>query len=186
MSKDIFFSLMGVATLFAVSCSNPKASSSGTSADTVKVQKNEPISLGNGYEASTDTRVSGHDYHISIRCVADKRGEVVTDELGQKFYPNRVEVAIVKDGKELLKHSFVKSEFAEHLPEKTASRMVLQGMSFYEEKSDASYLSFTSLVGEPGLDGGSAFLVKVSTENGSFSIVPDLKVMEEEGMEEMY
>lgn len=179
MNKLQLFALLGLMIFLSVSCSSPKASNSTASADSTTVQKDEPISLGNGYENLKEVKMSGHDYRISIRCVADKQGAVVEDDLGQKFYDNRVEVSIVKDGTELLKQSFSKTDFSSHLSESSLKRNVLQGMNFYGDKSDASYLYFTALVGEPGMDGGSAFLVKVSTENGSFSIEKDSEVFVE-------
>lgn len=176
MNKLQFFASLGLMIFFFVGCSNPQASNTTASADSTALQKDEPISLGNGYENKKEVEVAGHNYRISIRCVADKQGAVVEDDLGQKFYDNRVEVSIVKDGTELLKKSFSKTDFSSHLSESSLKRSVLQGMNFYGDKTDASYLYFTALVGEPGMDGGSAFLVKVSTENGLLSIEKDSEV----------
>lgn len=162
-----------LAALGNTSCSGNNADRTSTTADsTAQVSTDEPYA--DATVTRTDTmRISGRTYEITITREADKNGEVVSDELSNKFYDNSVRVRITADGEEQYDETYNKKSFDSQLSESEKQGSVLLGMAFDAEHSDSHAIYLGAQVGQPGIGEGPAFLVEIPLNGGSASITRD-------------
>lgn len=151
-----------LAALLTLSACGTKSEQTTEPSTTDTETTSGPMAITGG---SRSQEVNG--YQVSITCLADS-STVVKDQLDQEFYDNKVEVIINKEGAELFRHTFSKSEFSGNYD---AAHSILQGMAFSDIQN--GLFVFGAQVGEPGNDeGGSNYRITVSTA-GSMNIAPD-------------
>lgn len=177
MNKSL---LLCLACTAFFSCKNEKTETLTDSSDSSEWVQKKPVATGNNIPNRKTIQIGRSSYAITTTCMTDEAAPLVTDELGQGYYANKVRVKVTKDNDNLFEHTFEKADFSSLLSDKEMKGTILQGMNFFKDKSSASSLCFIAQVGEPGLDGGSIFLIKVDTQQGSFSIEKMTEVIPEE------
>lgn len=156
-------------------CGGKKTDTEASQQDSLEatMKSNEPYAdpaQTNEYEA----HLGGKTYKITISRAADKNQPIVTDELGKKFYDNRVNVVITCDGADFFNKSYTKDSFSEFLTSKTDRQgTVLLGMAYDSEKSTAQAIHLGAQVGQVGIEEGPAFSIEVPLNGGASSIVRD-------------
>ncbi len=155
-------------------CGSGKSDKTDASADSTaqKAVSDAPYaepSQSNTYTAT----LAGRHFEISISRKADQSLPTVTDELGKKFYNNRVEVTIKADGEEFFSHSYTREAFQEFLSESEKQGTVLLGMAFDSEKSDGHAIRLGAQIGQVGIEEGPAFCVEIPLDGSASSIVRD-------------
>ena len=124
----------------------------------------------NEYEA----QLGGNTYKIAISRKADESLPVVADELGKKFYDNRVDVVITCNGNAFFSKSYTKASFSEFLTSTTDKQgTVLLGMAYDSEKSNSKAIHLGAQVGQVGIEEGPAFSIEIPLNGGASSIVRD-------------
>lgn len=168
--------LLPVATLAALTaCGSKSNEGAATDKDTTATPAlvNEPYaesSLSNNDTVS----LAGDLYHVNVSRSADKSLPVVTDELGTRFYDNRVRVAVRRsNGDMVFEREFTKADFQPHLSDKENAVMVLLGMAYDASRSTPTSLCFGAAVGQPGIDEGPAFVVRLSLDGNDVKIARD-------------
>ena len=104
---------------------------------------------------------------------ADTSLPVVTDELGNRFYDNRVEVSILRDGQSFLQRSYTKDAFSDFLSASDKQGTVLLGMAFDADRSDSRAIRLGAQIGQVGVEEGPAFIVEIPLSGAASSIVRD-------------
>lgn len=124
----------------------------------------------NQYEA----KFGENTYKISISRNADKALPIVTDEQGNKFYDNRVNVTITCNGNAFFSKSYTKDSFKEFLISKDEKQgTVLLGMAYDSEKSNNQVIHLGAQVGQVGIEEGPAFSIEIPLDGSASSIVRD-------------
>lgn len=176
MNKSVFIL---TAALALTACKSEKVQGGEEKKDSVATPSRTPISLANEQAAQIDTVLGGSRYNLLVQCMADKSVPPIEDELGQLYYNNKVVVKVGKEGGLLLEKTFTKADFETYLSGVNTKAMILQGMNFYLEDSGKYGICLIAQIGEPGLDGGHLFWVKVDKNNGSLSIEKSDWLMDE-------
>ena len=86
---------------------------------------------------SSTAKLGGGTYQITEERRSDTSLPVVTDELGNRCYDNRVEVSILCDGQPFFKRSYTKDAFSDFLSASDKQGTVLLGMAFDADRSDS-------------------------------------------------
>lgn len=121
-----------------------------------------------------EAHLGGKTFKILISRTADKTQPIVTDELGKKFYDNRVDVSITCDGVDFFSKSYTKDSFSEFLTSKTDRiGTVLLGMAYDSDRSSARTIHLGAQVGQVGIEEGPAFSIEIPLNGGPSSIVRD-------------
>ncbi len=156
-------------------CGGNKSNADQAQQDSITAaqQGNTPYadaSQTNQYEA----KLGGNTYKISISRTADKTLPVVTDEQGNKFYDNRVNVTITCNGNEFFSKSYTKESFSDFLVSKNDKLgTVLLGMAYDSEKSNNKVIHLGAQVGQVGIEEGPAFSIEIPLDGSASSIVRD-------------
>ena len=122
---------------------------------------------------SSTAKLGGRTYQITVERRADTSLPVVTDELGNRFYDNRVEVSILRDGQPFFKRSYTKDAFSDFLSASDKQGTVLLGMAFDADRSDSRVIRLGAQIGQVGVEEGPAFVVEIPLGGGAPSIVRD-------------
>ena len=160
---------------FLAACSGKKSDNEASQQDStaIAMQSDAPYadaSQKNEYEA----KLGGNTYKITINRSADKSQPIVTDELGKKFYDNRVDVVITCNGEAFFDKSYTKDSFSDFLKSKTDRQgTILLGMAYDSEKSNAHTIHIGAQVGQVGIEEGPAFSIEIPLDGGASSIVRD-------------
>ncbi len=174
MKKIFRASALLLFVVLIAACSGKKSESQTSDNDTTTTAKaNTPYansSQTNDYTA----RLGGTDYVVTISRSADTSLPVVTDELGNKFYDNRVNVQVKRGAEQVLNKTFTKENFSEFLTSQSERQgTVLLGMAYDSEKSDGHTLRLGAQIGQVGIEEGPAFTVEIPLDGGAVSIVRD-------------
>lgn len=175
MIKQFMYAAAFVAmTAQCVACGGSSGAKEAATTDSLQTATNndEPYA-DNDRDYTQTARLGGHDYSVRIRRTADKELPVVTDELGKKFYDNRVEVSIMRDGKQFFNRSYTKDAFREFLSDEEQKGTVLLGMAFDADRSDGKTIRLGAQVGQTGIEEGPAFCVEIPLDGSASSIVRD-------------
>ena len=172
MYKTVFALLIaGMIT----ACGGNKSNADQAQQDSLSAaqQANTPYadaSQTNQYEA----KLGGNTYKITISRAADKTLPIVTDEQGNKFYDNRVNVVITCNGNAFFNKSYTKDSFNDFLVSKADKQgTVLLGMAYDSEKSNNQVIHLGAQVGQVGIEEGPAFSIEIPLNGGASSIVRD-------------
>ena len=165
---------MAVLVISALSCGGNKNDKEVAATDTV--QQAQAIEKPYADSPSTyaqSVKLGGHEFIISITRKADPSLPVVEDELGKKFYANRVEVNITTEGRDFFHKSYTREAFEDFLSKEELQGTVLLGMAYDSDKSDAHAIRLGAQVGQVGIGEGPAFTVEIPVDGGASSIVRD-------------
>ena len=157
-----------------MACGGKKTESEASTNDTTTaVASNKPYadpSQKNEYKA----HLGGADYVVTILREADSSLPIATDDLGNKFYDNRVIVTVKRGAEEVVNKTFTKENFSDFLTTSTDRQgTVLLGMAYDSEKSDGHTLRLGAQIGQVGIEEGPAFTVEIPFDGGAVSIVRD-------------
>ena len=174
--KHVLISAMAFLLMASVaSCGGNKTQDNVADADSTQTTAHTDAPYADpGQQSSYTATLGGKTYGISIHRQADQSLPVVTDELGKKFYDNRVDVVITCDNAEFFKKSYTKEAFAGFLTASAeAEGTVLLGMAFDSEKSDGHAIRLGAQIGQVGVGEGPAFTIEIPLDGGVSSIVRD-------------
>ena len=174
--KHVLISAMAFLLMASVaSCGGNKIQDNVADADSTQTTAHTDAPYAEpGQQSSYTATLGGKTYGISIHRQADQSLPVVTDELGKKFYDNRVDVVITCDNAEFFKKSYTKEAFAGFLTASAeAEGTVLLGMAFDSEKSDGHAIRLGAQIGQVGVGEGPAFTIEIPLDGGVSSIVRD-------------
>lgn len=159
----------------ATSCGGNKTHDKADGADSTQTALNADAPYAEpGQQSSYTAKLGGKNYKISINRAADKTLPLVTDELGKKFYDNRVDVVITCDNAAFFSKSYTKEAFSAFLTTGGESEgTVLLGMAFDSEKSDAHAIRLGAQIGQVGVGEGPAFSIEIPLDGSASSIVRD-------------
>lgn len=179
--KNILFSILLVSsTCLMASCSSQNKDKETELTDSTTVSKPSTILSDPQWTNQKDVEWNGHNYQITLKRTPAKDLPVVTDELGQRYYDNRVEVTIKRDGNTFYNKKFTKEAFIDFISDHDIETGVLQGIAFDDVDKKENGLRFGAQVGVPGED-GIPFVILISAD-GIASITKD-NVLDTSGQE---
>lgn len=157
-----------------VSCNGGKTDSASSSEDSLQqtAATDEPYAEP-GQKNTFSAKLGGHTYNITINRQSDSSLPVVTDELGKKFYDNRVDIEITRDGGAFFSRTYTKEAFEDFLSSDEKQGTVLLGMAFDSPKSDGHSIRLGAQIGQVGIEEGPAFVVEIPLDGGASGIVRD-------------
>lgn len=174
MKKVIYVacSLLFVAGIAA--CGGQKEGETAqTHSETAQNEVSDEPYADSSLESSSTAQLGGHTYVVKVNRVSDKQLPVVEDELGKKFYDNRVDVTVTRDGQEFFSRSYTKEAFADFLSAAESRGTVLLGMAYDSEKSDSRAICLGAQIGEVGIGEGPVFTVEIPLDGSASGIVRD-------------
>ncbi len=155
-------------------CGSGKSDQTNSTTDSVAQQTVSDAPYAEPSQSNTNTvTLGGQKFEITISRQADKSLPTVTDELGKKFYDNRVDVTIKAGGEEFFTRSYTREAFQEFLSDSEKQGTVLLGMAFDSEKSDGHAIRLGAQIGQVGIEEGPAFCVEIPLNGSASSIVRD-------------
>lgn len=174
MNKSLLILSFGLGSLLMTACSGNRSDQSQQNSDSTQsaTTHKEPYADSertNNFEA----KLGGATYDIHITRRADKSLPIVTDDLGNSFYDNRVTVRITCGDKVVLNKDYTKEAFADFLSASETKGTVLLGMAYDSSKSDAHTIRLGAQIGQVGIEEGPAFSIEVPLNGGTPSIVRD-------------
>lgn len=143
---------------------------------TTKVETKKPAApvRMQDYEQTREVELEGSFLACTIRRSPDDSLALVTDESGQKFVDNRIDLVIKRrDGSEFFRKSFTKKTFSEYLDDDYRQTGILEGLVF--DRVDGSRLRFAASVSHPQTDEYIPLVVIVS-RTGAMSIERDTQL----------
>lgn len=163
------------ASLSLAACGGKSENKTETTADTTQTVADDTPYADASQTMKNEFSAGNHRYEITIHREADKQQPVVTDELGKKFYDNRVDVTITCDGQDFFKKMYTKDAFDGFLTEADKHGSVLLGMAFDSEKTqkDKRIIYLGAQVGQVGIEEGPAFSIEIPLDGSASSIVRD-------------
>ncbi len=174
--KRIYIAIcIAAATVALASCGGKTEQQAETNADTTQTATDNTPYADPAQTMKNEFQAGGHQYEITIHREADKQLPIVSDDLGKKFYDNRVDVTITRDGQDFFKRSYTKEAFESFLTEADKHGTVLLGMAFDSEKTqkDKRIIYLGAQVGQVGIEEGPAFSVEIPLDGSASSIVRD-------------
>ena len=168
-------SVLGACAIFMLSSCGEKKSN--VNVEALQTEQQQAVA-GTPYaepelKNSSTAKLGGGTYQITVERRSDTSLPVVTDELGNRFYDNRVEVSILHDGQPFFKRSYTKDAFSDFLSASDKQGTVLLGMAFDADRSDSRVIRLGAQIGQVGVEGGPAFVVEIPLGGGAPSIVRD-------------
>lgn len=168
-------SVLGACAIFMLSSCGEKKSN--VNVEALRTEQQQAVA-GTPYaepelKNSSTAKLGGRTYQITVERRADTSLPVVTDELGNRFYDNRVEVSILRDGQSFLQRSYTKDAFSDFLSASDKQGTVLLGMAFDADRSDSRAIRLGAQIGQVGVEEGPAFVVEIPLGGGAPSIVRD-------------
>lgn len=138
--------------------------------DTVAVPKT--IQRMQDYKSSGAVSLHGTKYTYDIHRMSDSGLPTVSDESGKKYYDNKIDLTITKDGSQFFTKTFSKETFSSYIDEEFKKKGVLEGLVF--DKTDGDCLQFAASVSYPQIESDEyiPLIVRVS-KDGSISISRD-------------
>lgn len=160
--------------LVITSCGSKQSDAQKNQADSSLVQANaEAPYADTDLDNTTSAQLGGKTYSIRITRKADKALPIVTDDIGKKYYDNRVDVVITCNGEDFFSKSYTRESFAAHLSSDETQGAVLLGMAFDSVKSDNHAIYLGAQVGQIGIEDGPAFSIEIPLDGSEPNIVRD-------------
>ena len=125
------------------------------------------------YKSSRTITWQGGTYTYSIHRQVDIKLPVVTDDNGNKFYDNSIDLTVTRNGSTFFSQTFTKETFSPYLDEGFKKKGILEGLVF--DKAGNGYMQFAASVSYPQTDEYIPLVVKLSSD-GSISISRDTKM----------
>lgn len=126
------------------------------------------------YKQQQEVLWQGRQYKVEITRVADDSLRMVTDETGQQFVDNRIELVVRQDnGKVFLTKRFTKATFEPYLDKDYRQTGILEGF-VYSNVNDGT-LEFAASISHPQTDEYIPLVVLVS-RSGKVSVSLDTKM----------
>ncbi len=173
--KHLVIPVLGLAML-STSCGNKETQ---TETPTVEVQQEESsITRMSTYEFRDSATIGSHLYVYSIVRQADENLPAVTDEMGDTFADNSIQLRISKDGNTYFDQRITKRNFDSKLDKEFLANSILDGVRFMKAEAGRG-LTFSFSVSYPESDMTCPFSVTI-TDDGNMWIVKD-EVMDLEG-----
>lgn len=174
MKKAIYATCSLILAAGLTACGEKKSEASWQpSTETEQTAASDEPYADPAQENNSTVTLGGHKYEVKVSREADKELPMAEDELGKKFYDNRVTVSITRDGAEFFSKSYTKEAFADFLTEAESKGTVLLGMAFDSDKSDAHAIYLGAQIGETGIGEGPSFTVEIPLSGGASSIMRD-------------
>ena len=171
MKRSYTYLLPAVVLCLMPACGGKKSDTQTANADSVMTTRTTAIAADPHWESEKQVNWNGQTYQIRIERTPARDLPVITDELGQQFYDNRVELTITRNGAPFYHKVFSKEAFADFLSAHDLETGVLQGMAYDDIDKNGEGLRFGAQVGIPGEDG--IPLVVTINSSGMASIVQD-------------
>lgn len=145
-SQHIIIYVASVA-LLAVGCKEKKVSEDIIVEKTVEKPAVAAERTGD-YSDSRTVDWSGVEYNVAVARHADESLPKVTDDEGNSYFDNSVELKITReDGSEFFSRKFTKNDFSKYLPENYTEKNVLTGIVWL--RAEAGRMLFIASVGSP-------------------------------------
>ncbi len=162
-------------------CGRKKETETIISTNVEQPKPAQPVRM-QGYEQRSEVDWAGGKYTCVINRMADDSLAMVTDERGQKFVDNRIELKITRnDGSVFLQKTFTKATFDNWLDDDYRATGVMEGFVF--DRVNGAELLFAASVCHPQTDEYIPLVVSVGRD-GRINIERDT-VMDTNGEEEM-
>ncbi len=162
-------------------CGGKKETETIISTNVEQPKPAQPVRM-QGYEQRSEVDWAGGKYTCVINRMADDSLAMVTDERGQKFVDNRIELKITRnDGSVFLQKTFTKATFDNWLDDDYRATGVMEGFVF--DRVNGAELLFAASVCHPQTDEYIPLVVSVGRD-GRINIERDT-VMDTNGEEEM-
>lgn len=156
-----------------VACGGKKESDTIIATKIEKKQITAPVRMQD-YTQTREVEWEGGTLTCRILREADDSLAMVTDETGQKFVDNRVELSIKRaDGSVFLEKTFTKATFDKYIDDSYRNAGILEGFVF--DCVDGRNLRFAASVSHPQTDEYIPLIVFVS-HNGTISIERDTQL----------
>lgn len=134
-----------------------------------------PVRMQN-YDHSETAEWLGKEYSINIARHADTSLPIITDDTGNKYYDNKIDVEVKRpDGTVFYKKTFNKEDFAPHIGENYMKKSALLGIVVDHTAGDSLVLAAS--VGAPDVlsDDYVPLLITIS-RMGAISIEKDTRI----------
>lgn len=171
MKNILFFILLVSNACLIVSCGNKNKDNEAEQTNTTTANKPAAIVSDPKWNNQKGVKWNGHNYQITIERTPAKDLAIVTDELGQRYYDNRVEITIQRDGAPFYNKKFTKEAFIDFISDQDIETGILQGIAFDDVDKKENGLRFGAQVGVPGED-GIPFVIIINAD-GMASITKD-------------
>ncbi|MBQ9357652.1 MAG: DUF4738 domain-containing protein [Prevotella sp.] len=120
-----------------------------------------PITMSQSDVESDVEWVEGRTYRVLVSRTPADSLSMVTDNMGQQFVDNRVEITVKRqDGTTFYNHVFTKSSFASWLDGDYRSNALLEGINFV--KAEENRLVFNATVNHPRASDDEAIYLELS------------------------
>lgn len=134
-------------TVGIAGCTEKKASENIIAPKPVVKKPSGTVKMQN-YKHQDNVEWLGQPYKINVERTADTSVQAITDDNGNKYYDNVIEVSITRpDNTEFFKKTFRKEDFAEYIDESYMKKSTLLGIVL--EKAEGDNLIFAASVGAP-------------------------------------
>lgn len=169
-------SLCAVGIMIMYSCKDkPKANEDIIAPKPAKVEKKATQRVGD-YSQNRDVEWLGSKYSISMTRQADTSLPLAEDEIGNKYYDNKITITIKRsDGTEFFKRTFTKADFASCVSKQYYDTGALLGVVFNTVEGTNMY--FAASVGSPDkMSDNFVPLVVKLTSTGGLTIYEDTQM----------
>lgn len=153
-------------------CGNKNDHSDAADSTSVGSAKDEPQESQPAMTRTDTLNIAGTTYYLSLQRKPAHDLPRVSDENGQEYYDNAVQVALRSVGGDTLyAHHFTRADFADFM--QGSEGCVFDGMACYREKLSPGHLVLTAQMSQPYTGEGQAFIVDVAIASRNFSVVRD-------------
>ncbi len=138
---------MSFVPLAFCSCSDKKPTKDIIAPKPVVKKSSAPTKMQD-YVSKSKVGWLGSSYVVTIKRHADTELPLVSDESGNKYYDNEINVSVIRpDGTSFFEKTFRKSDFSSCVSETYLEKSALLGIVF--EKAEGDNLRFAASVGSP-------------------------------------
>lgn len=170
------------ATVLLASCGEKKQHTNIITEQVERPQVEAPIRQAE-YDKTHEVQWMGKGYKVEIHRQPNDSLPMVTDEIGQKFVDNEVEVTVRRaDGTVFFSHAFTKASFDACLDNDYRHTGILDGLVY--DKTNGSHLEFAGSVSHPQTDEYIPVRVILSP-SGNVTFKRDVEGNEDDGMDEV-
>ena len=156
---------VAAAALYAIAACGGKKESDTIITTKAEVRKPAAPVRMQDYEQTREVELDGIRLVCRIHRAADDSLAMVSDETGQKFVDNRIELVVSRaDGSVFFRKTFTKKTFDELLDDDYRKTGILEGLVF--DRVDGSRLRFAASVSHPQTDEYIPLVVTVSKAGG--------------------
>ncbi len=161
MRNSLLFTMLSLVAMSMLTACGTKEEKKTESAEAPRAaviensQEAQKEDVTNTYDLAIDEKT----YHVVVHRYSDTEKPVFTDDFGDEFYDNQVEITVKRDTATLINRVFSLESFESYIPSKYKDKVILQGIAPDEQNSTANGIVFGVTIGPAGSEDGQVLLV---------------------------